>query len=254
MSLPTIGLVGASTIVPLTHDVFVELLGDKKFLQCSLVRYSKPGQLVGAAADGYAIDIPDIRNVPGKYALSLFYHHDLLTMIETSVNAELGLLTENGLLRAFASYKDDSNNPVNHAFPIMAFMPEESATTRFQPPAQDPEFLEAVLQSGKTRKRGHDSYTYDVVCEICPGLVYGQYYGVIQLCVDWARFRILGDLSDAIAIKDATCGAYEVAKIMFHGTMFLEKLPEIVGVTYDESLAHSVPAITRPDLIDPKNW
>ena len=254
MSLPTIGLVGASTIVPLTHDVFVELLGDKKFLQCSLIGYNKPGQLVGAAADGYAIDIPDIRNVPGKYALSVFYHHTLLTELETSVNAELGLLTKNGLLHAFASHKDDSNNPVNQAFPPVAFMHENSETMRFQPPAQDPEFLEAVLQSGKTRKRDHYFYAYDVVCEICPGLVYCDKHNMIQLYVDLARFRKLGALSDAITTEVAPCGTYEVAKIMFRGAMFLKKLSKIVGVTYNESLAHSVPAITRPDLIDPKNW
>lgn len=253
MYLPTIGLVGASMIVPLTYSVFVELLGDKKFLLCSLVGYNNPGQLVGAAADGYAIDIADIRNVPGKYALSLFQHPDLLKEIESAVSAKLSL-TKNGLLHAFASYKDDSNNLVNHAFPLKAFMLEESTTTRFQPPAQDPEFLEAVLQSGKTRKRDHYSYIYDVVCEVCPGLVYGQHHGVIELYVDLARFRKLGALKSTISTVVTPCGTFEVAKISLHGVAFLEKLPKIVGVVYDEARVHSVPAITRPDLIDPKNW
>lgn len=252
MSLPTIGLVGASTIVPLTHDVFVELLGDKKFLLCTLVGYNNPGQLVGAEADGYAIDIPDIRNVPGKYALSLFYHHSIHAELESAVNVELSL-TKNGLLHALASYKDDSSNLVSGALKPMSFMPEAEAM-RFQGPAQDPEFLEAVLQSGKTRKRDHYFYAYDVVCEICPGLVYCDKHNMIQLYVDLARFRKLGALSDAITTEVAPCGTYEVAKIMFRGAMFLKKLSKIVGVTYNESLAHSVPAITRPDLIDPKNW
>lgn len=253
MHLPTIGLVGASMIVPLTYSVFVELLGDKKNLLCSLVEYNNPGQLVGAAADGYAIDIEGIRNVPGKYALSLFQHPDLLKENLPSVGV-IGLLTENGLIRAFASYKDDANNQTNHAFPPMTFMPEESTTKRFQPPAQDPEFLEAVLQSGKTRERGHYSYIYNVVCEVCSGLVYGQHHGVIELYVDLARFRKLGALKGAISTVVAPCGTYEVAKISFQGVAFLQKLPKIVGVIYDEARVHSVPAITRPDLIDPKNW